>query len=376
MLSLHRCLSALVLLALTLAAHVSFVTASPPTPVTVLVEQPSDSPATSLLSAMVSRTAAFSARSATLLSAAHLVSPLVIPSRVAHSSAVGLSAVRLFHCQSASPARLPTLFLSHGGGPSFFMDVSDARFADISRDSPAFHSLAALPTQLNLTGSRRPRALLVISGHWESDDKTVHITARPSYDSLLFDYYGFPPHTYQLTYDAPGNVQLSQRVHSLLSGSGIKSQLDTERPGFDHGVFIPLMVAFPAADIPIVQVSMLASYDPQAHLALGKALAPLRDEGVLIIGSGFITHNFNPTVSPKPFMERICHVLTQASPQEREKALINWRSIEGATDAHKRADHFMPLFVAVGAAGEDKGTELFRAYVMHDMWSFAHYSFE
>ena len=245
-------------------------------------------------------------------------------------------------------------------------------FADIGPKSAAFRSLQSLAQQLQLTGSRRPRALLVVSGHWETDDGFVHITARDSNPTLLFDYSGFPPHTYKLKYPAPGDVQLSRRIYSLLSDNQIAAKLDTERL-FDHGVFVPLLVAFPAADIPVVQLSMLASLDAAAHLAIGRALAPLRDEGVLIIGSGFITHNFRPTVSPRPFMNRITQLLTEAPPAERERALQHWQRIEGAGDAHKRPDHFIPLFVAVGAAGDDKGTELAKLFVMDGMWCFANY---
>ena len=367
---------------------------SPPSdPVVVLIEQPSDSSTTSLLTASVSAAAMVSWVAATAR-----VMPLLRLSRVTHSSVTSASVVRVSPCfsvhqpassissavspsppssapdSSPAPTRLPSVFISHGGGPSFFMPSSSSsdRFSDIGPDSAAFRALQSLPSQLHLTGSRRPRALLVISGHWESDDGAVHITARSTYPSLMYDYYGFPPHTYQLKYPAPGDEKLSQRVHSLLSGSGIAARLDSERL-FDHGVFVPLLVAFPQADIPVVQISLLSSLDAAAHLNIGRALAPLRDEGVLIIGSGFITHNFNPTVSPRPFMARLTQLLTAAPPAEREQALRQWQLIEGATDAHKRADHFMPLFVAVGAASDEQGVELAKLFVMGGMWCFANY---
>ena len=276
---------------------------------------------------------------------------------------------------SSPPALLPTVFVSHGGGPSFFLEASSPSdpFIDIGPSSAAFRSLQSLPQQLDLTGSRRPRALLVISAHWESSDGVVHITGRSSYPTLLYDYYGFPEHTYKLHYPAAGDVQLSHRVHQLLQQSGIAATVDTERAGFDHGVFIPLLVAFPAADIPIVQVSLLSSLDAATHLSIGRALSPLRAEGVLIVGSGFITHNFRPTVSPRPFMDRLTHLLTRAEAPDRQRALQQWQSIEGAADAHKRADHLMPLHVAVGAAGNEQGTELAKLFIINQTWCFANY---
>ena len=376
-------------------------------PLSVPIEQPSDSP-TSTLRLAVSTTSMVSA------ALAHCPPPMPFVLRAARSlccvraTSASLSTapfVRrleshcagcLLHCLSrqsgalagaggaASPspsaasrspaAVLPSVFLSHGGGPSFFMPSSSSsdRFADIGPDSLACRSLAALSQQLQLTGSRRPRALLVISAHWESNDGSVHITARDSYPSLLYDYYGFPAHTYKLQWPAPGDVQLSHRVHSLLSDSGIAAQLDTERL-FDHGVFVPLLVAFPAADIPVVQISLLSSLDAATHLAIGRALAPLRAEGVLIIGSGSITHNFSPTVSPRPFMAALTHLLIEATPAERECALRKWQQIEGATNAHKREEHLIPLLVALGAAKDEKGTELVKHFITNGTWCYANY---
>ena len=311
-----------------------------------------------------------------LLRSASSLCSCVLRSSVAQSasSAVAPSlGAASFPSSSGFPSRLPSLFISHGGGPSFFMDATPgSRFADIGPDSSACQSLQSLAERLELTGSRRPRALLVISGHWETSDGSVHITARSSYPSLFYDYYGFPAHTYKLQYPAPGDEQLSRRVHSLLSQAGIAAQLDTERL-FDHGVFVPLLLVFPAADIPIVQLSLLSSLDAGVHLSIGRALSSLRDEGVLIIGSGSITHNFAPTVSPRPFMARMTELLTQAPPQKREEALRHWQLIEGATDAHKRAEHLLPLMVAVGAAGDEQGTELAKLFVLDGSWAFANY---
>jgi len=174
--------------------------------------------------------------------------------------------------------RMPTAFISHGGGPCFFMDWDPP-------DTWARHRafLEGLPEML----PGRPRALLVISAHWEAPRFTVQRHAAPP---LLFDYGGFPPHTYQLTWPAPGAPALAERVAELLGAAGLPCAFDAAR-GFDHGVFVPLKVAFPAADIPCVQLSLRGDLDSAAHLVAGQALAPLRDERVLLIGSGNSYHN-------------------------------------------------------------------------------------
>ena len=172
------------------------------------------------------------------------------------------------------------MYIPHGGGPCFFMkwtrgpeDVWDKMAA----------SLRALGDSL----PERPKALLVVSAHWEEEEPTVLSQPNPA---LLYDYYGFPPHTYELKWPAPGSPELAGRVRELLDGAGMPSRSNSER-GFDHGVFIPLLLAFPKADIPTVQLSLRAGLDAKEHLAIGRALAPLRDEGVLIIGSGMSYHN-------------------------------------------------------------------------------------
>ena len=135
--------------------------------------------------------------------------------------------------------------------------------------------------------SMRPKAVLVISGHWEMPQPTVNIAERPK---LLFDYYGFPEHTYRLKYPVAGAPDLEPRVRSLLADAGFELGVDSKR-GLDHGVFVPFLLIFPRADVPIMQLSLLQSLDPAAHLAMGRALAPLRERGVLIVGSGMSYHN-------------------------------------------------------------------------------------
>src|SRR5689334_8631112 len=132
-----------------------------------------------------------------------------------------------------------------------------------------------------------PRALLVVSAHWEEPVPTVMTSAHPA---MLYDYYGFPPESYQLTWPAPGDPALAGRVRELLGNAGFATAEDTER-GFDHGTFVPLKVTYPEAEIPCVQLSLRRGLDPAEHIAMGRALAPLRDEGVLIVGSGMSYHN-------------------------------------------------------------------------------------
>ena len=173
---------------------------------------------------------------------------------------------------------LPTYFISHGGGPWPYMpEQLSGRYRNLAA------ALADMPRQIGVT----PRAILMVSGHWEERDFAVQAQPQPP---MLYDYYGFPPHTYQVHYDAPGDPALAGRVRDLIVAAGFASHLDGER-GFDHGAFTPMAVMYPQANVPVVQLSLRADFDPGAHIALGRALAPLRGEGVLIIGSGLSYHN-------------------------------------------------------------------------------------
>ncbi len=173
----------------------------------------------------------------------------------------------------------PTYFINHGGGPCFFLEPGPMR--------SAWQSLETYLARFAGTLTERPTAILVVSGHWEEEVPTVNAGASPP---LLFDYNGFPEHTYRLTWPAPGDPALAARVRALLADAGFDSRADTAR-GFDHGVFVPLKVMFPEPDIPVVQLSLQKSLDPAMHLAIGRSLKPLREEGVLILGSGQSYHN-------------------------------------------------------------------------------------
>src|SRR5690606_23411059 len=166
---------------------------------------------------------------------------------------------------NAHPATQPSLFIPHGGGPCFFMPDPQNTWI---RMGDYLRGLAA-------TLPERPRAILVVSGHWE--EPTFAFTGASAHPGLIFDYYGFPPETYELTWPASTAPWLAQRGYELLQKAGLPSAIDAER-GFDHGVFVPLKVAFPEADVPVVQMSLHASLDPALHVAAGRALAPLREQ--------------------------------------------------------------------------------------------------
>lgn len=186
---------------------------------------------------------------------------------------------------------LPTVFIPHGAGPCFFM-------AWTRGPADQWEPLAKWLKGLIATLPERPKAVLVVSGHWEEEAFTVGASAKPP---LIFDYYGFPEHTYRLAFDAPGSPALARRVRELLAAAGLPAREDPDR-GYDHGVFVPLKLVTPEADIPVVQLSLRHDLDPEAHLAAGRALAPLRDEGVLIVGSGMSWHNmrgFSPAFTDK-----------------------------------------------------------------------------
>jgi aromatic ring-opening dioxygenase catalytic subunit (LigB family) len=252
----------------------------------------------------------------------------------------------------------PTIYLPHGGGPCFFMDWTMGppdtwdRMAQWLRELPA-----SLPEV--------PAGLLVVSAHWEEPVATV---TSASSTPLLYDYYGFPPQTYELKWPAPGSPDLAARVRSLLGHAGIDSASEAAR-GFDHGVFIPLKVAYPDPRIPTVQLSLRAGLDPAEHLAMGRALAPLRDEGILIVGSGMSYHNMRGFMDPRTrdvsvvFDDWLAGAVT-APPDERDSSLVHWARGPSARQCHPREEHLLPLMLAAGAAGADRGQRVFRDEVM------------
>ncbi len=258
---------------------------------------------------------------------------------------------------------MPVVSISHGGGPCFFMDW----------DPP--HEWDALRTALEGIGPSlpyEPTAILVVTAHWESREVAIGSGAAPD---LIYDYGGFPPHTYELTYPAPGAPFVAGEVARLLEAAGIRHRLDAEH-GWDHGVFIPLKVMYPQARIPVVAISVLADFDPLAHLELGRALAPLRDQGVLIVGSGSSFHhfgNFGRQEFAVPF-DQWMNDTVALPPEQRWDALVHWTDAPYARQAHGREEHLLPHMVCVGAAGDDAARAIFREPVMNtsmSCWQFS-----
>jgi aromatic ring-opening dioxygenase catalytic subunit (LigB family) len=265
-----------------------------------------------------------------------------------------------------SAYRFPTLFIPHGGGPCFFMEPFPGYPPTLWDNMAAY--LRAIPAAIG----KRPEAVLVISGHWESDVPTV---LNADKHTLLYDYYGFPEHTYRLTYPARGSQKAAARVRELLAAAGMPTEEEHER-GLDHGVFVPFKLIFPEADIPIVQLSLLHTLDAAQHLAIGHALTPLREEGVLIVGSGNSYHNLREFFSPSPdagalsaqFDEWLGTAI-QTPQAERERLLTRWHEAPGARASHPRAEHLLPLMVAAGAAGADAGRITYREQMFGKMFS-------
>jgi aromatic ring-opening dioxygenase catalytic subunit (LigB family) len=184
-----------------------------------------------------------------------------------------------------------------------------------------------------------------------------------------YDYSGFPAHTYHLQYPAPGSPLLAARVTELLAAGGIACQQDPAR-GYDHGTFVPLGLMFPDADVPIVLLSMKSGYDAAEHIRVGQMLAPLRDEGILILGSGLTYHNMrgfgNPASSPvaKTFEHYLNDAVIQPDAAVRNRMLVDWERAPSARLAHPREDHLIPLMVVAGAAGADRGERVFVDHVL------------
>ncbi|MEY4561359.1 MAG: hypothetical protein RLZZ618_636 [Pseudomonadota bacterium] len=246
---------------------------------------------------------------------------------------------------------LPTYFLSHGGGPWPWMKDQTNGAYDLLEAS-----LQAIPAELGET----PRAILMVSGHWEAPAFTVMATAKPA---MIYDYGGFPEHTYRVQYPAPGSPEVAARVQALLATAGLPLAVDSQR-GFDHGTFSPLAVMYPEANVPVLQVSLHSGYSPADHLALGRALAPLRNEGVLIVGSGLSYHNlraFGPRgLGPsQQFDQWLNDSLVDSSPSERTARLLTWSQAPAARQAHPQEDHLLPLMAAVGAAEGEAATRIY-----------------
>ena len=235
------------------------------------------------------------------------------------------------------------IYFSHGGGPLPILgDHSHKAMVDFMRQ---------LPSRL-----KKPNAIIVISAHWEESTSTLLGAPAPA---MLYDYYGFPDEAYEITYPAPGCLDLANRIAGLLNQNNIPARIDPHR-GFDHGLYIPLKLMYPEADIPSLQLSLLRGLDPIAHLALGVALRDLIHENILVIGSGFSFHNMRafswqgvdtPDPANDVFQDWLIDVCTgPLSQQEREKRLIEWQKAPSARYCHPREEHLLPLHVCAGMA--------------------------
>ena len=244
---------------------------------------------------------------------------------------------------------LPTYFISHGGGPWPWLPDMRAQMKTLET------SLANMPAEIGV----KPNAIVMVSGHWEEDDFAVMSSPLPP---MVYDYGGFPAFTYSIKYAAPGAPDVAKRVEELLKAAGLPTHMDGAR-GFDHGVFAPMQVMYPNADVPLLQVAIQHSYDPAAHFALGRALAPLRNEGVLIVGSGLSYHNlrlFGPAGrEPSAQFDAWLNKAVMADPKTRVQELLKWEAAPAARICHPREDHLVPLFAAVGAAENEKATRVY-----------------
>lgn len=246
--------------------------------------------------------------------------------------------------QSSSDKKAQIVYLSHGGGPLPILgDSGHQAMVDFMK---------RLPMQLT-----KPAAILVISAHWEESTATLLGAQNPS---LFYDYYNFPKEAYEITYPAPGNPELAGRIAELMRKDDIAARIDSER-GFDHGVFIPLKLMYPQAEIPSLQLSLLRGLNPVAHIALGKTLRDLMKENILVIGSGFSFHNQNAFFGQTPgasdpaneaFHDWLIETCTgDVADVEREQLLIEWDKAPAARYCHPREEHLLPLHVCFGMAG-------------------------
>lgn len=248
--------------------------------------------------------------------------------------------------------RAPVLFIPHGGGPMPLLgDPSHQPLVDFLRDIPAAFA--------------EPEAILVISAHWEAEKPTLLGDAHPQ---LYYDYYGFPEESYRLEYPAPNPPHWRTHVARELERAGLEVAFD-DRRGYDHGVFVPLLLMYPEARLPVLQLSLLQGLDPQTHLELGRALGRLREAGVMILGSGLSFHNMGVLVGGRrddgagsdAFHDWLATTLadTRLSAAERVARLARWREAPFARHCHPREEHLLPLHVCVGAAAGDPAEIVF-----------------
>lgn len=234
-------------------------------------------------------------------------------------------------------ARMPVVFVSHGA-PDALLKAPDAvaSWREIGRQAPA------------------PAAVLAVSAHWQARNPTLSLAGAPE---TIHDFSGFAPALHRMQYPAPGAPALAERAASLIREAGMAVELHPDR-GLDHGAWVPLSAMYPDANVPVAQLSVLRHGGPAAHLALGRALARLREEGVLILASGAVTHNFGwldlrGEAAPLPQARAFSDWVGERLAEGDDAALLDYRSVRYGTEAHPTDEHFLPLFVALGAAAGD-----------------------
>ena len=259
-------------------------------------------------------------------------------------------------------SRFPALFVSHGP-PTLALD-----------DSPARRFLAGYGAELG-----RPEAILVVSAHWETAAPALSSAPRPE---TIYDFFGFPAPLYQMVYGAPGAPDLARRTAALLEEAGLGGATDPMR-GLDHGAWVPLMLLYPTADIPTAQLSIQTPLGPRHHHALGQALQPLRDEGVLILGSGNMTHNLSefrgraPDAPAPDWVTAFNDWAAEALAEARTGDLLDYRTrAPYGPENHPSEDHLLPLFVALGAGGPGHGGRRLHASYLHGVLAMDAYAFD
>ncbi|CAK9231336.1 unnamed protein product [Sphagnum troendelagicum] len=257
---------------------------------------------------------------------------------------------------------MSTYYVSHGS-PMLALEDTPAR--DFLKQFAALH----VP--------ERPKAILAISAHWDTNVPAVTAVSK---NSTIHDFYGFPSELYQLQYPAPGMPELARRVKELLVNAGFQTVVEDKKRGLDHGAWVPLLLAYPDADIPVVQLSIQSCKDGAYHYKLGQALAPLKDEGFLVLGSGSATHNLRQfdfsATGIVPWAKEFDDWLYESLNNNRHEEVINWLiKAPHARRAHPSPDHFMPLLVALGAASEKPTTERIHSSFQMGTFSMASFAF-
>jgi 4,5-DOPA dioxygenase extradiol len=255
---------------------------------------------------------------------------------------------------------MPTIFVSHGA-PSLLLNRN-----------PTFYFFKQLGRLIPF-----PKAILCVSAHWETYNPSVTGNTQPE---TIHDFYGFPKALYDIQYPAPGDYQLAQTVREMLIGSGFECDVDEGR-GLDHGTWVPLKLMYPSAEIPTIQLSLQTVAGPDHHLKIGRTLQPLRQHGVLILGSGAATHNLRELgrypidASPQPYADEFDAWLCESIQNAGEEDLLNYK--KGAPSAarnHPTDEHFLPLFVPLGAGGKGtNGKQLHQGFT-YGLFSMAAYA--